>query len=237
MSQNIKRIIPVVIIGTLIAAMIRFYVRSDKEESMSDITISIHSPDSNSQESESIIITTEKISDPISETGYKEIPNWCSWEEKQIQIDQTKKLVLENKKVRIIEGEDVFWELPDDVYVQDALWFDIDGQNKQQDANEAILSDGILSEANEIVVLCWKKGRYGEKSPSWIDEDFEKDIFSQHIFVYNITEKRVRARWMSSYIGTEVKTMNNMENCLILKSPEGNETEWKWKSWGFEKIN
>ena len=105
--------------------------------------------------------------------------------------------------------------------MQDVLSCDID-------------NDGM----DELLLLCWKKGRYGEHKPFWVEED-EKN-WSQHLFVYEYMEEEIRPKWMSSYIGQDVMEMAAREGAppgihLLLTSPEGEVSSWFWDSWGFTK--
>ena len=80
------------------------------------------------------------------------------------------------------------WSSPEDILVQDAMICDIDG-------------DGAV----EILLLCWKIGRFGASRPFWVEQD-EKS-WSQHLFVYEYGTDGVTPQWMSSYMGTDVAEM------------------------------
>lgn len=176
------------------------------------------------------------------------LPRWIRWES-GISHDPTGKyeIMLEQKKVSVIYDTNVIWISPKGVKVQSVLSADIDGDKTE-----------------ELILLCWKIGRYGRSKPFWVEEDEKK--WSQHIFVYGLHEGEVRPKWMSSYIGQEVSEMAVKEqeraaqtaqdvaepaekeqdqqaehiirlprNCLLLTAPDGRVNSWIWDSWGFTK--
>ena len=150
------------------------------------------------------------------------LPQWISWENRTI-LDhvQAYQVVLKKKKARVIQNDEVIWESPENIKVQDVVLCDIDRDMQK-----------------ELIVLCWKVGRYGKRMPFWIAED-EKS-WSQHLFVYKYHEKEIRPKWMSSYIGQDVAKMqdNGKETPytrLWLTDLKGNTSSWMWDSWGFVK--
>lgn len=172
-------------------------------------------------------------------------PKWAAWESGTF-YDQSGQYLIElrRKSISIIYNDSVTWSSPDEIKVQQALSRDID-------------NDGD----DELILLCWKKERFGSSKPFWIDED-EKE-WSQHIFVYeygyDIESKieagglspgdtisaavpgKIRPKWMSSYIGQDVAKISVSDSksapCrLLLTAPDGNVSDWVWDSWGFTRI-
>lgn len=150
------------------------------------------------------------------------LPGWIIWENEALN-DRTGeyKIVLTHRAVQVIYGDSVIWNTPDEVKVQQALSCDID--NDSQD---------------ELLLLCWKRGRFGRHKPFWIDKD--ERSWSQHIFVYEYASNEIRPKWMSSYIGQDVrKITGNGKNApftrLLLTDPAGNVSSWFWDSWGFTR--
>lgn len=87
-----------------------------------------------------------------------------------------------------------------------------------------------------------EKGRYGRHRPFWVEED-EKG-WSQHIFVYEYDQGKIRPKWMSSYIGQDVANMTagsrgdtapGQAVRLWLTDPEGRISSWIWDFWGFTR--
>lgn len=169
-------------------------------------------------------------------SGWREglfLPRWAVWQTREFSCAGGEyRLRLKDRAVRITRGERILWESPEEIKVQDALSCDID-------------HDG----AEELILLCWRIGRYGSSRPFWVKED-EKD-WSQHIFVYEYEGDTVRAKWMSSYLGTDVAEFSSCDvpprerpaavegpprQCLLLKDPDGGSSRWIWDSWGFTKI-
>lgn len=150
------------------------------------------------------------------------LPRWIIWENKKICDESGEyEIVLQNKTVTVLYEEAEAWTSPEGVRVQDVLSCDIDGDK-----------------ADELVLLCWKIGRYGRHKPFWVEKD--EQSWSQHIFVYEYAQKQVQPKWMSSYIGQEVfKISVNRENPplnrLLLTDSEGNVSSWIWDFWGFTK--
>lgn len=154
------------------------------------------------------------------------LPRWIIWEsgtfftenqssQKQFEIR------LEKKSVCISQEDARLWTSPDGVKVQSAVSGDIDG-------------DG----AEELILLCWKIGRYGRHRPFWIEKDERR--WSQHIFVYEYGADGVKPKWMSSYIGLDVGRMcldaaAPSRSRLWLIQPDGSGSRWVWDSWGFSR--
>lgn len=150
------------------------------------------------------------------------LPGWIRWESRTVsEASGEYEMTLNRKKVEVFRQETSIWTSPEDIKVQDVLSCDID-------------NDGM----DELLLLCWKKGRYGAHKPFWVKED-EKN-WSQHLFVYEYMEEEIRPKWMSSYIGQDVMEMAAREGAppgihLLLTSPEGEVSSWFWDSWGFTK--
>lgn len=150
------------------------------------------------------------------------LPAWICWEEGGItDASGDYEISLTDKKVRIAYGGADVWESPKGVKVQQILSFDMDRDN-----------------TDELILLCWKRGRYGKYKPFWIEKD-EKS-WSQHIFVYEYNKDKILPKWMSSYIGQDVKKMADFgkeasEKRLLLEEPKGTVSCWRWGSWGFIK--
>lgn len=150
------------------------------------------------------------------------LPGWIAWESEELYDRSGEyRVLLENKSVDVIYDNSVIWGTQDDIKVQKVLSSDVDN-----DKND------------ELVLLCWKVGRYGKHRPFWIDKDEKK--WSQHIFVYEYNNGKIRPKWMSSYIGQDVADIssNGKEtplSRLLLTDLDGKVSSWVWNSWGFIK--
>lgn len=94
------------------------------------------------------------------------LPVWISWQSGAVTDGQSEcEILLRDRRVTVQRREEILWESPKEVKVQQALWADVDNDGKE-----------------ELVLLCWKKGRYGKSRPFWVERDEKK--WSQHLFVY-----------------------------------------------------
>lgn len=150
------------------------------------------------------------------------LPRWITWDSAQMCSQSGEyRILLQHKEVRVLKEGSVIWTSPEGVKVQEADSCDID--NDGQD---------------ELILLCWKIGRFGRHRPFWVETDEKR--WSQHIFVYEYGQDEIQPKWMSSYIGQDVRHMeqNGKEapkSRLLLTDPDGNVSSWMWDSWGFTK--
>lgn len=150
------------------------------------------------------------------------LPGWIIWESKEISCDRESrepdKIVLVGKQVSVFAGQDAVWQSGRELRVQDVLWCDMDHDSQK-----------------ELILLCWKRGRYGESRPFWVTE--EEKNWSQHIYIYDWADGGIRPIWMASDIGLEVAAWRFDEaQRLILTDREGRESAWDWLSWGLSRI-
>ena len=150
------------------------------------------------------------------------LPHWIFWEGRSIQ-DTTVgyRIELQRRRVSIFAGKKEIWRSPGEIQVQDVMSCDIDYDGQ-----------------DELVLLCWKIGRFGEHKPFWIKEDEKK--WSQHLFVYEYASDGVKPKWMSSYMGADAAAMTEYESSggqkeILLTDPAGKVSLWKWDSWGFTR--
>lgn len=150
------------------------------------------------------------------------LPGWIRWDAGECwDTSGNYKIELSHRAVSVsFQGRNI-WNSPEGVKVQKALSCDID-----QDQED------------ELVLLCWKKGRYGKDRPFWVDSD-EKG-WSQHLFVYEYGEDEVRPKWMSSYIGLDAADIRadnlvSPAHHLWLLGTDGKMSSFVWDSWGFVK--
>ncbi len=114
------------------------------------------------------------------------LPGWITWQDRQAtDASGAYDITLDKQTVEIRRQDTLVWSSPRKVKVQDVLCWDID-------------NDGV----DELVLLCWKIGRYGKYRPFWVDKD--EETWSQHLFVYEFAGDTIQAKWMSSYMGIDV---------------------------------
>lgn len=150
------------------------------------------------------------------------LPGWINWEENEAYDSSGEyEIILQKKSAGVMYHGESVWTSSKEMKVQSALFCDVDG-----------------NESEELILLCWKKGRYGKSKPFWVEKD--ETGWSQHIFVYECREGTVRPKWMSSYIGQDVAAIAvnrdvSLVSRLFLTDREGIISSWVWDSWGFTK--
>ncbi len=178
------------------------------------------------------------------------LPAYVTWENKQLCNGN---LELKNKKVSfdlgsyyeylISEGKDIC--LPENMLSDELLW----KGPKNCLVSDVLLADVDKDSDDELIVLCWRIGRYGNTRPFFIKLD--PPVWSQHIYVYEISVSKnskdiqdagrivgnVRAKWMASDIGLDVKSIRYEGDTLILVSKEDEESHWKYDYFGFTRMD
>ena len=152
--------------------------------------------------------------------GVEFLPGWIRWEQAEFSggAGEPERICLENRRLRVMAGEEILWQPEDGVRTQSFLWCDIN-------------HDG----AGELLLLCWRQGRYGNSRPFWVEED--ENSWSQHIFIYQWTGETMRPLWMASDLGREVESWRfDEEQRLVLTERSGQTTAWDWVSWGLRHI-
>jgi poly-gamma-glutamate capsule biosynthesis protein CapA/YwtB (metallophosphatase superfamily) len=151
-------------------------------------------------------------------------PGWVTWQEKEI-CDEDLKLVVKGQKAALFpagEKTSPAWESDRSLKVQDGFLADVD-------------RDGDT----EMVLLLWKRGRFGQHRPFWISSD--EKTFSQHIFIYDVNESgTVKNKWFASDIGRDVLRMKLMkEDPAIFLTETGNGEcfLWAWESFGLKVLD
>lgn len=151
----------------------------------------------------------------------KFLPGWAVWEENSIACASGNyEIILADRAGHITCGEKEIWNSPEGVKVQQILSCDID-----------------RDDMDELVMLCWKRGRFGKSRPFWVEKD--ETGWSQHIFVYEYAGEEIKPKWMSSYMGKDAASISFGENKngdkrLLLTDKAGDTSCWRWDSWGFE---
>lgn len=150
------------------------------------------------------------------------LPFWIRWQTAEISggpvQGQAQRISLRDRTVRVYDREAVIWQSDEGVAVQDVLWSDIDRDGQK-----------------ELLLLCWRRGRYGDSRPFWVEKN--EKTWSQHIFIYDWTADGVWPVWMASDIGLEaVQWEFDETRRLVITDREGRVTAWDWLSWGLQRI-
>lgn len=157
----------------------------------------------------------------LSRSGHL-LPSWISWETAQLscrpEAGEPDQIVLERRTATVFHQGEAVWQSDREVRVQDVLWGDID-------------HDG----AKELMLLCWKRGRYGDSRPFWVTED--ETTWSQHIYLYDWTDGEIRPIWMASNIGMDAVSWSFDETSrLVITDRNGTQSAWDWLSWGLSGL-
>jgi len=126
-------------------------------------------------------------------------------------------VIEKGRSLVVYQNGTEIWRLPVNVAAQDFLLEDIDHDDDK-----------------ELLVLCWKRGRFGKHRPTWITSD--ELGWSQHIYIYEIENGKVRPKWMASDIGMQAKTWWYFDDRLYIRDTEDEVSCWIWKYWGLEKL-
>ena len=149
------------------------------------------------------------------------LPLWISWEHREILCTEEaapETILLRNRSVSVRQAGKEIWRTQKDVKVQDVLWEDIDHDSEP-----------------ELMLLCWKRGRYGESRPFWVTED--EKTWSQHIYLYDWKDGTFVPIWMASDIGREVICWSyDQRERLQLTDRDGETTAWDWVTWGLSRV-
>lgn len=139
-----------------------------------------------------------------------------SWSDGQA----TGQLVLTDKRLKLLQEDQVLWTSPDQVLVADFLTVDLDQDKK-----------------TEVVLVCWSRNPYGTYKPFW--EKVTAWRFYQHIYIYEYDplENSLKPQWMSSKLANYVKDVQvDAQDNLLITSPGGKTSTWTWLSWGLEEV-
>ena len=149
------------------------------------------------------------------------LPKWAGWNEVTIEPGNKdiERIVLKNRKVRAYKDGKCIFTSPKGCRVQDAIYTDIDRDGEE-----------------ELILLNFKIGRYGEHRPFWVKRNELK--WFQHIYIYDYVgaEGYFRPIWMASDIGMDAASFRFDDGVLSITDTKGEVTKWIWRTWGLEKL-
>lgn len=155
---------------------------------------------------------------PETDTENTDEKLWTNEPKDESNLNQLK-FILKNKRLELDKDNTVLWTSPKDILVQDFLWCDINHDNKA-----------------ELLILCWRIGRYGNAKPYWVEND--EHTWSQHIYIYELRDnEEIHPIWMASDIGMDVKdwSFDDIDR-LVITETSGRRTSWDWVSWGLSLV-
>lgn len=156
------------------------------------------------------------------------LPKWIEWKDEAYAYGQNMDIELKNHKVAVskkseADGKEaeVIWQSDKGVIVQDCLIADVD-----------------RNERDELVLLTFRRARYGPHKPFFIDKNDKS--WSQHIDVYAFDDERGNFKpiWMASDIGIDAKRFryDNAHNRLIIQDKNDRVSSWIWPGFGFARA-
>lgn len=143
----------------------------------------------------------------------------------EVKGEENLYIKLENGELYLLENEKKVWQADPSHDIENIVVTDIDGDNN-----------------TDILVSFWKYGSFGESKPFWFEG--EDDEYTNHLFFYEIRNRKVRTRWGSSKINIPIEEMEavNVEykgkiiTALKIKDEQGIGI-WIWDNWGFTKTD
>lgn len=151
------------------------------------------------------------------------LPGWIQWKAYDATLGGTN-VQLKNRRLTIRNGGpdgNIVWKTQADWFVQDLVIKDIDRDGEE-----------------EMILLVWKHGNYGNHMPFWIKKNDK--ALKQHIYIYKFDEtreKKTRAIWMSSQIAYEITGISSGEKSFLNVSDcSGNMRVWMWRDFGLKLV-
>ena len=151
------------------------------------------------------------------------LPRWIVWNSDGASFDEGY-VTLQGRRLTLRDGGkdgQIAWKTQGDWFVQDLVIKDIDRDGKE-----------------ELILLVWKHGSYGEHMPFWVEKNDK--ALKQHIFIYKYEAKReskIRAIWMSSQIEYEITDISSGEGSYLnVTDRTGNTRVWMWREFGLKLV-
>lgn len=145
------------------------------------------------------------------------IPGYVKWENRNINKNNVE-AVLKNKSLDLFYDEKLLWKSPAEYQIQDVLVEDIDRDGR-----------------DELLLLCYRRGRYGTRKPFWIDKD--NNQWYQHIYIFNIDKNGISQKWLASELGFEAVSWKYEDGYLDITDTNNEESSWMWIKWGLERVD
>lgn len=130
-------------------------------------------------------------------------------------------LAKKHLKITDHDSGEVLYESPREWKVSDYFYADIDSDDD-----------------NEVIMMVWKQGSFGEHKPFWHKGKDNK--WTQHIFIFewdSERDDRLDPKWMSSGLGIKVHNVYiDEKNRVHFIAEDGEETIWQWLGWGLTLV-
>ena len=139
------------------------------------------------------------------------------WQDKAFTF-QDMQARLSDRRATLYRNNTRVWETKWDWSVENACHADLDG-----DGNE------------ELLLLVWKRGSYGDHRPFWVKHN-DHDL-KQHIFIYSVDESKesgIRAIWMSSALPYIKSMQTDIKGDVLITDATGTVNLWRWEDFGLK---
>ena len=151
------------------------------------------------------------------------LPGWIEWNTKIIEEDLDGDGIVEtvelgHKRIKIYKEQSLLFE-SEDWKVSDVLTGDVDHDGE-----------------TDLIFIIWNRSNFGRSHPFF--EENDTGSWYQHLYVYNLRDNELHAKWMSSGLRPNIARLEiSNEGELYLTDPENTVSVWAWIDWGFEKIS
>ena len=139
------------------------------------------------------------------------------WQEQEFAFHDGR-VFLSNRHVTLYRNDTKAWETNWDWNVQSACHADLDGDGSE-----------------ELLLLVWKRGSYGDHRPFWVKHN-DHDL-KQHIFIYRADSNRdsgIRAIWMSSALPYMEGMQTDIKGDVLITDQTGHVNLWRWEDFGLK---
>jgi hypothetical protein len=111
-----------------------------------------------------------------------------------------------------------------------------------------VLGDATNDGRDDLCLVVWKKGSFGNGKPFWVKENDES--MKNHLFIFNLEEDRLKPIWMSSNLDNPIKALHiedsdgdGKKELVVSEGRYGfpgflgtRTTTWQWSEWGFKLL-
>lgn len=154
------------------------------------------------------------------------VPSWVRWRSVELSCDldadgSREELVLAGRRVRVND------ENGQPIYESDGAWR----------VSETLVADVTRDGRDELVMLLWRRGNYGNARPFW--EDGIDLRMTQHVYVMGLVDGAMRPVWMGHELGAGLKVVRmeaTGDGLLKLVTTDGRTSTWEWDYFGFSLV-
>ena len=150
------------------------------------------------------------------------LPRWVDWNEKETDLSPYRTegvLILKDRRLKLVNGNDLLFVTPVGWYVSDYKLSDFDLDGKQ-----------------EVLFLLWRHGEYGASHPFWEIPDRLK--LCQHLYIFKLEKGELNRQWMSSELNPKICEWDiDEEQNLSIISDQGESSVWRWYGYSVRRVD